>query len=187
MTVTNNQHSVLLENVYKLIQKKLDESQVERVVQFSKILFKNISKDDLENRSDSDLYGATLSLWNEFYDYAANKPFIRVFNPEIAKHGWQSTHTIIEIIVPDSPFLVDSVRMALNRMGITAHLLLHTPIKVIRDNQHKFVSFDNAQGSKEGLVKQTVFLIEVDRQTSKKELEKVNAELLSVVDEVSLA
>ena len=187
MTVTNNQHSVLLENVYKLIQKKLDESQVERVVQFSKILFKNISKDDLENRSDSDLYGATLSLWNEFYDYAADKPFIRVFNPEIAKHGWQSTHTIIEIIVPDSPFLVDSVRMALNRMGITAHLLLHTPIKVIRDSQHKFVSFDNAQGSKEGLVKQTVFLIEVDRQTSKKELEKVNAELLSVVDEVSLA
>ena len=187
MTVTNNQHSVLLENVYKLIQKKLDESQVDRVVQFSKILFKNISKDDLENRSDSDMYGATLSLWNEFYDYSGNKPFIRVFNPEIAKHGWQSTHTIIEIIVPDSPFLVDSVRMALNRMGITAHLLLHSPIKVKRDNQHKFVAFDSAESSKEGVVKQTVFLIEVDRQTSKKELEALSSELLSVVSEVSLA
>jgi glutamate dehydrogenase len=187
MTVTNNQHSVLLENVYKLIQKKLDESQVDRVVQFSKILFKNISKDDLENRSDSDMYGATLSLWNEFYDYSGNKPFIRVFNPEIAKHGWQSTHTIIEIIVPDSPFLVDSVRMALNRMGITAHLLLHSPIKVKRDNLHKFVAFDSADSDKEGVVKQTVFLIEVDRQTSKKELEALSSELLSVVSEVSLA
>ncbi|MEP7705440.1 NAD-glutamate dehydrogenase [Paraglaciecola sp. 25GB23A] len=187
MTVTNNQHSVLLENVYKLIQKKLDESQVDRVVQFSKILFKNISKDDLENRSDSDMYGATLSLWNEFYDYSGNKPFIRVFNPEIAKHGWQSTHTIIEIIVPDSPFLVDSVRMALNRMGITAHLLLHSPIKVKRDKLHKFVAFDSADSDKEGVVKQTVFLIEVDRQTSKKELEALSSELLSVVSEVSLA
>jgi glutamate dehydrogenase len=187
MTVSNNQHSVLLENVYKLIQKKLDESQVDRVVQFSKILFKNISKDDLENRSDSDLYGATLSLWNEFYDYSGNKPFIRVFNPEIAKHGWQSTHTIIEIIVPDSPFLVDSVRMALNRMGITAHLLLHSPIKVKRDNLFKFVAFDSADSRKEGVVKQTVFLIEVDRQTSKKELEALSSELLSVVNEVSLA
>lgn len=187
MTVTNNQHSVLLENVYKLIQKKLDESQVERVVQFSKILFKNISKDDLENRSDSDMYGATLSLWNEFYDYSGSQPFIRVFNPEIAKHGWQSTHTIIEIIVPDSPFLVDSVRMALNRMGITAHLLLHSPIRVKRDKQHKFVAFDGSETDKEGVVKQTVFLIEVDRQTSKKELDTLSSELLSVVDEVSLA
>ena len=187
MTVTNNQHSVLLENVYKLIAKKVDKSQFERVIQFSKILFKNMSKDDLENRNDSDLYGATLSLWNEFYDYSGDKPYIRVFNPEIAKHGWQSTHTIVEILVPDSPFLVDSVRMALNRMGITAHLLLHSPITLRRDASHKFVSFDGAVMGEPGVCKQTLFLIEVDRQTTKKELDALSAELLSVVNEVSLA
>lgn len=187
MTVSNNQHSVLLENVYKLIEKKVDKSQVERVIKFSKILFRNMSKDDLENRSDSDLYGATLSLWNEFYDFSGNKPFIRVFNPEIAKHGWQSTHTIVEILVQDSPFLVDSVRMALNRMGITAHLLLHSPISLRRDKDHKFVSFDGAVKGEADYFKQTVFLIEVDRQTNKKELDALNAELLSVVNEVSLA
>ena len=187
MTVSTNQHSVLLENVYKLIEKKVDKSQVERVIKFSKILFKNISKDDLDNRSDSDLYGATLSLWNEFYDFSGDKPFIRVFNPEIAKHGWQSTHTIVEILVQDSPFLVDSVRMALNRMGITAHLLLHSPISLRRDKEHKFVSFDGAQKGQADAFKQTVFLIEVDRQTNKKDLDALNAELLSVVNEVSLA
>ncbi|WP_340678107.1 NAD-glutamate dehydrogenase [Paraglaciecola sp.] len=187
MTVSNNQHSVLLENVYKLIEKKVDKSQIERVIKFSKILFKNISKDDLDNRSDSDLYGATLSLWNEFYDYRGEKPFIRVFNPEIAKHGWQSTHTIVEILVQDSPFLVDSVRMALNRLGITAHLLLHSPISMRRDKDHKFVSFDGAVKGQADSFKQTVFLIEVDRQTNKKDLDKLNAELLSVVNEVSLA
>jgi len=187
MTVSNNQHSVLLENVYKLIEKKVDKSQVERVIKFSKILFRNMSKDDLENRNDSDLYGATLSLWNEFYDFSGEKPFIRVFNPEIAKHGWQSTHTIVEILVQDSPFLVDSVRMALNRMGITAHLLLHSPISLRRDKDHKFVSFDGAVKGEADYFKQTVFLIEVDRQTNKKELDALNAELLSVVNEVSLA
>ncbi|KXI29053.1 NAD-glutamate dehydrogenase [Paraglaciecola hydrolytica] len=187
MTVSNNQHSVLLENVYKLIEKKVDKSQVERVIKFSKILFKNISKDDLDNRNDSDLYGATLSLWNEFFDYSGEKPYIRVFNPEIAKHGWQSTHTIIEILVADSPFLVDSVRMALNRLGITAHLLLHSPITLRRDKEHKFVSFDGAVVGEQGFCKQTVFLIEVDRQTNKKDLDALSAELLSVVNEVSLA
>ncbi|MFT4994947.1 MAG: glutamate dehydrogenase, partial [Paraglaciecola sp.] len=163
MTVANNQHSVLLENVFKLIGKKVEKSQVERIVNFSKVLFKNISKDDLEDRSDSDLYGATLSLWNEFVHYDPSKPFIRVFNPEISKHGWQSTHTIIEIIVADMPFLVDSVRMALNRIGITTHLLLHSPIKLSRNSDNKIVEFVNSTSHKEGMTKETVFLIEVDR------------------------
>ena len=40
---------------------------------------------------------------------------IKVYNPELAKHGWQSTHTI-EVILEDLPFLVDSIRMALSRL-----------------------------------------------------------------------
>ncbi|MEP1552134.1 MAG: NAD-glutamate dehydrogenase [Paraglaciecola sp.] len=187
MTVVDNQHSVLLENVYKLISKKVASEQVLQVSDFSKILFKNIASTDLENRSDSDLYGATLSLWNEFVDYTADKPFIRAFNPEISKHGWQSTHSIVELIVTDMPFLVDSVRMALNRMGITAHLLIHSPIALCRDKNGRVASFEEPNSSKKGLIRQTVFLIEVDRQTSKKALDKLTNELMSVVEEVSLA
>jgi glutamate dehydrogenase len=187
MTVSNNQHSVLLENVFKLIEKKVEKSQVERVVNFSKVLFKNISKDDLDDRSDSDLYGATLSLWNEFVKYDPSNPYIRVFNPEISKHGWQSTHTIVEIIVTDMPFLVDSVRMALNRLGITSHLLLHSPIRLIRSSDNKIAEFVKSTNRKQGMTKETVFLIEVDRQTNKQALQKLNDELLSTVGEVSLA
>lgn len=187
MTVADNQHSVLLENVYKLINKKVGADQIDKVTNFSKILFKNIAHDDLDNRSDDDLYGATLSLWNEFVDYDNKAPFIRAFNPEISKHGWQSTHTIVEIIVKDMPFLVDSVRMALNKIGITAHLLLHSPITLCRDEDHRFVSFEGNSANKKGLIKQTVFLIEVDRQTSKQALEQLTIELMSVVNDVSLA
>ncbi|MFT4941742.1 MAG: glutamate dehydrogenase [Paraglaciecola sp.] len=186
MTVSNNQNSILLENVYKLINKKIDKSQVDLVINFSKLMFKNISQDDLDNRNDSDLYGATLSLWNEFVNFDPNKPYIRVFNPEISKHGWQSTHTIIEIIVADMPFLVDSVRMAINRLGITAHLLLHSPISLKRTKEHKFKEFIDSSSSKEGVTKETIFLVEVDRQTSKNALENLSSELLSVVKEVSL-
>ncbi|MBT1063767.1 NAD-glutamate dehydrogenase [Bowmanella sp. Y26] len=185
MTVANSQHSVLLENVYSLIRKKVDKAQSPLVEQFAQILFKNISKDDLQNRVDSDLYGATLSLWNEFVDYHDKEPFIRVFNPEIAKHGWQSSHTIIEIIVDDMPFLVDSVRMAINRLSITAHLMLHTPIGVKRAKDHKLEALQDAKSK--GVTKQTVFLMEIDRQTSKKALQDIEKELHSVLDEVQLA
>ncbi|GAC14807.1 NAD-glutamate dehydrogenase [Aliiglaciecola lipolytica] len=187
MTVSNNQHSVLLENVFKLINKKIDKSHAELVEQFSRLLFKNISVDDLENRNDSDLYGATLSLWNEFAKYDGQQPKIRVFNPEISKHGWQSSHTIVEIIVRDMPFLVDSVRMTLNRLNITSHLLLHSPINLKRNEKGEVEEFLSSKSRVKEKVKETVFLIEVDRQVSKAALNQLTSELLSVVGEVSLA
>ena len=187
MTVANNQHSVLLENVFQLIGKKVEKSQANLAEQFARILYKNIAPDDLENRNVSDLYGASLSLWNEFVKFDAESPKIRVFNPEIAKHGWQSSHTIVEIIISDMPFLVDSVRMLLNRLGITAHLLLHSPISLKRKSDNSLEAFLDANSRSKSLSKETVFLIEVDRQTTKKALDNLTNELLSVVNEVSLA
>ena len=58
---------------------------------------------------------------------------VRVFNPTIEEHGWQSTHTIIEIVNDDMPFLVDSVTMEVNRHGLTLHLIVHPIIAVERD------------------------------------------------------
>ncbi|MCY7293903.1 NAD-glutamate dehydrogenase [Alteromonas sp. a30] len=187
MTVKSNQHSVLLENVYQFIRNKVDASQVNLVEQFARNLYQNIPKEDLDHRNDSDLYGAALSLWNEFFKFDGSQPIIQVFNPDLARSGWQSEHTIVEIIVKDSPFLVDSVRMTLNRMGINAHLLLHTPISVVRNDKNEIISFESQNSKAKGLTRNTVFLIEIDRQTTKEALSNLVAELHSVVDEVSLA
>ena len=187
MTVTSKRHSVLLDNVFSLIDKKVDAKQKALVKQFGQLLYKNISHEDLEHRNDSDLYGATLSLWNILYDFDKDKPYIRVFNPEISKHGWHSSHTIVEIVVRDMPFLVDSVRMSLNRQGITAHLLLHSPLSLERDNNNHLTGFKEASQNGNGNEKETVLFIEIDRQTSKKDLQNLTKELHSVVDEVSLA
>lgn len=184
MTVTAQRHSVLLDNVFALIDKKVDATQKALVQQFGRLLYKNISNDDLAYRTDSDMYGATLSLWNALDKFDGGKPYVRVFNPEIAKHGWNSSHTIVEIIVKDMPFLVDSVRMTLNRLSITAHLLLHSPIGIKRDKNNKVVEFLELA---KGITKETVLFIEIDRQNAKKDIDALTKELHSVVDEVSLA
>ncbi|WP_100641451.1 NAD-glutamate dehydrogenase [Alteromonas facilis] len=189
MTFATKPHSVLLENVYKLIDKNVDAAFSKLVKQFAQRLYSNMAADDLEDRNDSDLYGAALSLWHQFERYDAVKPTIRVFNPEISKHGWHSSHTIVEIIVNDMPFLVDSVRMALNRMEISAHLLLHSPISLRRDANNCVTEFfDNPpKAKKDSAVKQTVLLIEIDRQNSQQAVKALTNELHSVVDEVFLA
>lgn len=189
MTFATKPHSVLLENVFKLIDKNVDKAFSSLVQQFAQRLYSNMSSDDLEDRNDSDLYGAALSLWHQFEKFDQSSPAIRVFNPEIAKHGWQSSHTIVEIIVKDMPFLVDSIRMALNREGLTSHLLLHSPVNLKRDEKNSALEFfDNfPKKATKGSQKQTIFLIEIDRQSTAAALKSLAKELRSVVDEVSLA
>lgn len=179
--------SVLLENVLTLIGRKDSTDKAPLIQEFGRLLFKNIAASDLEGRNDSDLYGATLSLWQSFCRYDARTPFIQVYNPQIMHHGWQSEHTIVEIITPDMPFLVDSIRIALNRIGITAHLFLHSPITLVRSDEHELQSFVSENKSEcVTCSKETVFHIEIDHQVNQVQIDALTAELSSVLSEVSL-
>ncbi len=62
----------------------------------------------------------------------ADERSVRVFNPTVSRQVWQSIHTIVEIVLPDSPFLVDSIKMALSRLGLASHLMLNGPANIAR-------------------------------------------------------
>ena len=162
MTQNDGHTSVLLDNVCKLIHRKVHAENVSLVEKFAKTLYSNMSKEDLANRNDSDLYGAALSLWNSLENHMPDDIMVRVLNPELAKHGWQSSYTIVEIIVKDMPFLVDSVRMALTRENIASHLLLHSPLKIQRDSDNKISALSNLKGEQASSSTKTVFFIEID-------------------------
>ena len=89
MTLLRNSSSVILNNVSKLIIEKLPAERQQLVEQFASNLFSNLANEDLDKRVDVDLYGAALSLFNDFVDTSAES-HIRVFNPEQGKHGWES-------------------------------------------------------------------------------------------------
>ena len=58
---------------------------------------------------------------------------VRVFNPTAADHGFESRHTIVQIVNDDMPFLVDSIANEFNRREINVHLLAHPVLAVRRD------------------------------------------------------
>jgi glutamate dehydrogenase len=58
---------------------------------------------------------------------------VRVFNPTLREHGFDSGHTVIQIATDDMPFLVDSVGLVLTRRGSALHLLAHPVYAVRRD------------------------------------------------------
>ena len=116
MALVNGSPSVILKNVAQLIKKKVPTESAELVEQFATLLYSNISSFDLSERNDSDMYGATLSLWSSLNEHTDKEPVIHVFNPSVSKNGWKSSHTIIEVIIKDMPFLVDSIRIALESL-----------------------------------------------------------------------
>ncbi|GAA6204361.1 NAD-glutamate dehydrogenase [Thalassotalea sp. SU-HH00458] len=187
MALVDGLPSVILSNVVQLIQKKVPSETAPLVEQFSNLLYKNISTLDLAHRNDSDMYGATLSLWNSLNDHQDSTPIIKVFNPQVSKHGWKSSHTIIEVIIRDMPFLVDSIRIALSRLGVTPHLMLNSPIKLIRDKDHNITQLSAASDKKmKSTSIETVFFIEIDRQSEQEVLDNIASELHSVVSDIDI-
>ncbi|MBO1271361.1 NAD-glutamate dehydrogenase [Shewanella sp. 4t3-1-2LB] len=186
MALKDSMPSVLLENVVHLIHSKVPKAQARQVEQFATCLYAHMSKDDLLVRNDSDLYGAILSLWNSLSNTSVGQTHLKVFNPTQAKHGWQSSHTIIEIVQPDMPFLVDSLGMALKRLGITSHMMLHTPLAIERENG-QISAVTRVKGSRDDSDKVAVFLIEIDRQSSDKDIHQLEKEIDAVLNDVAAA
>ncbi|MDX1301737.1 NAD-glutamate dehydrogenase [Photobacterium sp.] len=172
---------VLLEKVYGLIQDKIEVPQQSLVEIFAQRLLGQLADDDLLQRNESDLYGAVLSLWHHLMQNKPDQISIRVYNPTLSRYGWQSTHTVVEIVMPDRPFLVDSVRMTLNRMDITSHLMFNGPYFFKRNKQGDIIEACGNEGDY-----QTLFHIEVDRLTDKAQMQALKEELENVLHDVDL-
>jgi glutamate dehydrogenase len=97
---------------------------------FSSHFFQDFPSADFLAREVADLYGMALSAWQ--FARAGKAPKIQVYNPDVENHDWQSTHTVINVLSRDLPFLIDSLRMALNARGIAVHTLLHPTL----DKEH---------------------------------------------------
>src|SRR5438105_13727444 len=121
-----------LDQVAKLVAAKVAADQRATLQAFIARYYGQVDPEDLLERQPADLYGAALSHWNFTRKRESGRARVRVFNPSIEEHGWQSTHTIVEIVNDDMPILVDSVAMEVNRHGLTLHLIIHPIVAVER-------------------------------------------------------
>ncbi|WP_342030139.1 hypothetical protein, partial [Acinetobacter baumannii] len=101
---------------------------------------------------------------------------VRVFNPTLKSHGYESPHTLLQIVNDDMPFLVDSVSMTLSELGIGVHVLGHPVLRIARDKGGKLTAV--GEGKSESLM-----VLEIDRQPAD-EMPKVEAAIRKVLAEV---
>ncbi|HEY4139679.1 MAG TPA: NAD-glutamate dehydrogenase, partial [Casimicrobiaceae bacterium] len=174
-----------LNDVSKLVAAKVAPEQRATLQSFIERYYGQVDPEDLLERQPADLYGAALSHWNFARKRDSGHARVRVFNPSIEEHGWQSTHTIIEIVNDDMPFLVDSVAMEINRHGLTLHLVIHPIIAVERAPEGLLTGLA-ANDSKSRRLESFIH-VEVDRTTDKAALDALAVDVERVLDDVRAA
>ena len=175
---------VLLEKVTKIINRKLSKTQAALVTRFSKHFYNSVSEADLIDRNAEELYASILSLWNFSQGIIpADKGKMSVDNPTIEEHGWTSKHTVIELLHVDMPFMVDSIRMVLNRLGLNTHLMIHVSYHFTRSKVGKITGLEVLHEDKE-VITETPMYIEVDRQADDAALKELQENLQNVLNDV---
>ncbi len=186
MTSRNLPHKTLLEPLYAALKRQLSEQDAERVYQFASIYYASVSAEELAERRLDDLYGATLECWQFMQTREAGQPRVRVFNPDFESNGWQSTHTVIVLLQTDMPFLIDSVRMELNRRGLTIHSIQNAIVAVKRGADQRLQQVLESNSAAAELPRESLIYFEVDRHTNPRALQDLSDHIEAVLAEVTL-
>ena len=174
-----------LAEVVALVRAKVAPERRTEVETFVQRYYGRVDTEDFIERQPADLYGAALSQWNFARKRESGQAKVRVFNPSLAEHGWQSTHTIIEISNDDMPFLVDSVTMEVNRHGLTLHLIVHPIVAVLRDAAGTLVGLPPPEAGS-GRIESFIH-VEVDRITEPALFDALTTDIVRVLDDVRAA
>ncbi len=188
-SVEQDRRTARLDELVAVVRAKVAADQQGSIEAFLRAYFRQVDPDDLMDRQLADLYGAVLSHWNYARRRERGHARVRAFNPTIEEHGWQSTHTIIEIVNDDMPFLVDSVTMEVNRHGLTLHLIVHPIIAVLRgaDGTLTGVAADDAPPGPNPAPRESFIHVEVDRVSGAAALDRLAADVARVLADVRAA
>ncbi len=180
----------LIEKLLEFDDDNLPKEQLAQTEHFLRRYYRQVPVEDLQGQNPQDLRGAALAHWQLARKRSPGEPLIRVYNPHFEKHGWQSTHTIVEVVTDDRAFLVDSMSMALDRLGLTIHLTTHPLMRVRRDGQNRLLEVlgdDGPDGDERAAGAGSVesFLqFQVDRQTDAAVLDHIREQIARVIADV---
>jgi glutamate dehydrogenase len=184
MAVKAELEAELIDSVCARVRERLPEEQAPPCEAFVRQYYHWVPPEDLADRSALDLYGAAVAHWNLAAQRDAGVAKVRVYNPDFEQHGWQSAHTVIEVVIDDMPFLVDSVTMELSRLGYGIHLVIHPVIRVRRDTGGRLLEVLDPGAASGDAIRESVLGLEVDRAADADALAELDRNIERVLGEV---
>ena len=177
----------LITRVLALVDERVPAAQATQAAEFVRQFLSQADPDDLRGRDPMDLYGAALSLWQFARKRTLDTPVVRIYNPRVDEHGWQSPHTVAVIVHRDMPFLVDSVRMEVNARGFITHLMVHPVMRIRREPDGTALEVTPTGAAFDNGEPESFMYLEVSRETDPAALKRLEAGLVRVLADVRAA
>ncbi|HET6632834.1 MAG TPA: NAD-glutamate dehydrogenase [Rhodanobacteraceae bacterium] len=142
----------------------------------------------LDRVDGEDLAAHASGTWAELVNSLFRQMLVRepgtasaqVFNPEAGDCG-----TVVQIVTDDMPFLVDSVRLIINRSDASPRMVLHPVLGVRRDKGGRLEAIGADAGK--GAIAESLLHFELDRIADAGERKRLQAEVLRVLADVRAA
>ncbi|MFF5309200.1 NAD-glutamate dehydrogenase [Streptomyces massasporeus] len=158
----------------------------ETLLTFLQRYYLHTAPEDLTDRDPVDVFGAAVS----HYRLAENRPQgtanVRVHTPTVEENGWTCSHSVVEVVTDDMPFLVDSVTNELTRQGRGIHVVIHPQFVVRRDVTGRLIEVLSTPPTgdlpHDAHVESWIH-VEIDRETDRADLKQITADLLRVLSD----
>ncbi len=183
----NNDRNVLVEDVITQARKKVNKKNLKITERYIHQYYKSVSEGDLREKKPSQLSGAALAHFKFAQMREPKVPKVRIYNPDLKIDNWESTHTIVEMVNDDMPFLVDSLGMVLNKHGISIHLTIHPILKVRRDARGKLREIAAGDDESENLHLESFQHVEIDRETNPEKIDLLEKDIRASMCDVRAA
>lgn len=154
---------------------------------FVQIFWMQLNLDDWQWREVSDIVGCCYSLWLALRN-ASQTTYVKTFNPTLEEDGWLCNGSVIIVRQRDMPFLVDSIRLELNRRAMSLHAIKSTLIDVARNGEGEVVALQpiaHAADSGGQWQQEAVIFLEVALTASEEERLEIQSAIKDVLAEVA--
>ena len=183
MTSAHDPKAELLEATVARVRERIgDPAEAQLLERFVRAYYAHVAAEDLIDRNELDLFGAAYAHWSLARDRPPGKIEVRVYNPDVEGDGWESEHTVVETVIDDMPFLVDSVSAEVTRQGSGIHLVIRPIMAIQRDGDGRIVDVNGGEGLAESLIH-----VEIDRQADPEARARLEADLRRVLGDVHAA
>ncbi|EQD61390.1 Bacterial NAD-glutamate dehydrogenase, partial [mine drainage metagenome] len=115
--------------------------------EFLRAYYRGVGEEDLAARTPASLAHAARCHLELGRRRAPGQSLVQIFNPDLRKDGFESAHTVVQIVTDDRPFLIDSISLAFARAGLAVHVIVHPVFDVRRDSRGT-LSGIGAQGTR---------------------------------------
>ncbi|NKI39686.1 NAD-glutamate dehydrogenase [Streptomyces physcomitrii] len=159
------------------------------VLAFLQRYYLHTAAEDFVGRDPDDVFGAAFSHLRLAENRPQGTANVRVHTPTVEENGWTCSHSVVEVVTDDMPFLVDSVTNELTRQHRGIHVVIHPQVVVRRDVTGRLLEvLTSATAGDRGTLPHDALIeswihVETDRETDRSDLKQITADLLRVLSD----